>query len=150
MQIAEVYDVDVEILAELLRNCARNDDAARLRIGLKTCRDVYALAIDVIFLHDDVRSIQPHAKADALVRRHPRSIRGHRFLQRKGAARRISRSIEGCQETIAGILDDPSTKRRNTGVEDLRTQLHEPRVSVYLVRLHQSGIPNHVGCEDCR
>jgi hypothetical protein len=117
---------------------------------LETRRNVDALAIDVIFLHDDVRSVQAHAKADALVRGHPRSIRGHRFLQRKRATRRITRGVKGCQEAVAGILDDRPAKRRDTRVKDLRTQPHEPRVSVELVRLHQSGITNHIGCEDCR
>jgi hypothetical protein len=40
--------------------------------------------------------------------------------------------------------------RRNAWVEDFRTQLHKSRVCVLLMRLHQSGVSDYVGCKDSR
>jgi hypothetical protein len=86
MQIAKIDHVDLEIIAKgiiakLLRHGARNDNATRRRIGLKTCGNVDAVAIDVVFFQDDVRSIQPHTKADALISGQPRCMRSYCFLQ---------------------------------------------------------------------
>ena len=110
-QITKIDHVDVEIIAKLLGNCARYDDATRRRIGLKTRGDVDALAIDIIFFQNDVRSIQPHSKADALISGHPRSVRSYCFLERKSALRCISGGVESRQKAVACILDDCSVLR---------------------------------------
>ena len=155
MQIAEIDHVDAEIpvediAVELLGHGPRHDDPARRRIGLQTRGNVDPVAIDVVFFQDDVGRIQPHPETDPLIDRKPRGVCGYSRLQRKRTIRRVLRRIKGCEEAVAGVLDNSSVPLRHPRIENFGAQLLELEVGVLLMPLHQPAVSDYVGREDSR
>jgi hypothetical protein len=60
---------------------ARDADAARFGEPFEACRDVHAVAMDVIVLDDDVAEIDADAEPDLPILRHVPSALRHALLQ---------------------------------------------------------------------
>ena len=62
--LAEILEVDVEPVADLIAHRRGDADAARLGQRLEPRRDVHAVAEDVVVLDDDVAEIDADAELD--------------------------------------------------------------------------------------
>ena len=66
--LARIDELDAEILAHLIPDRRGNRNAARLRQRLQPCRDIDAIAQDVVALDDNVAEVDTDAEFDLLVR----------------------------------------------------------------------------------
>ena len=65
----EVVKDDVELAENLLVDLGGHDDATRFGNPLQPCRDVDAIAQNIVAVDDDVPEVNPDPELNALVRR---------------------------------------------------------------------------------
>jgi hypothetical protein len=85
---------------------ARDADAPRRRQRLQPCRDVDAIAVNVVAVGDHVAEIDPDAKAQAALLGKIEIAVGHRALDFGRTAHRVDDAGEFRQHAVAGGLDD--------------------------------------------
>src|SRR5688572_15428384 len=86
----------------------RDRDAAWPRDALKPCRDVHAVAEDVVILHDHVAEIDTDAKLDAPPLGHRSVALRHATLDFGGACDGVHDARKLNQHPVTGALDDTS------------------------------------------
>ena len=82
LDLAEIGHSQFQPVADLLRDVRADQNAARRRQRLETCRDVDAVAEEVVTLHDDIADIDSDAVIDSTVRRQIGVAFGHALLNR--------------------------------------------------------------------
>ena len=94
---------------------ARDHDATRRRFRFQPCRDVHAIAIEIIAIDDQVAEMQPDPKHDGGVFGLILIGVSHRLLELDGGAQRIHGAGKLDQRTVARQLDQPAAVARQTG-----------------------------------
>src|SRR5262249_28057843 len=103
---AQVLEREIELLVDLLVNRLRHADAARARDRLQSRRDVHAIAVDVVILHDHIAKVY----ADSGL--HPLGWRaagvGDRLgvLDRLRTAPRVDPAVELAEHGVTRRVDD--------------------------------------------
>jgi hypothetical protein len=83
----------------------------------QACRDVDAVAKDIVAVDDDVADVDPHPEHDLPFRSDARVAPDHAALDLDGAADRIHDAGEFHQHPIAGGLDDAAVVLGNAAVD---------------------------------
>jgi len=73
-----VLECKVQFVPRILLHSSRHTDAARERERLQPCRDIHAIAINVIFFNDNVAHVDAHAKLNPFILKHFGIARGPR------------------------------------------------------------------------
>ena len=108
MLLAEIREGDVEFRLDKIVGLLREADAAWRCQSLQADRQVDAVAVDVVLLDDDVAEVNADAKTQATVLRLV-SIAGVLLtLPRKGAGGGVDDALEGDEETVSRLLDQPA------------------------------------------
>src|SRR5215472_7452758 len=116
--------------------------------GFDPCRDVDAVAIEVVAFDDHIAEIDADAQFDAAVRCDTGVMLGHCLLHRDRTAHRIDDAGKFHQYAVAGGLDDAAMVLDDFRVDELMAQRFEALERAFLVRPHQPRIPRDVGGED--
>jgi hypothetical protein len=127
----------------------RDTDAAWLGDALKPCRNIYAVAKNVMWLDNHVADVDADPESYTLIFR----LRGckcrHSGLELQCSPNRFDSAGEHRQKSIAGILDDPTTmfgdrgrytvreERCQFGVRSLFIMVHQPRIAGYVSRQYR-------------
>jgi len=101
--LAHVFEGKREFVAHLVSHRPTYADATGLGQGLKSCRDIHAVAVDITAVPDDVADIDPHAEIDPAITRHIGISLGHLALHFDRATYRVDN---------AGELEEQAVSRR--------------------------------------
>ena len=148
--LAEILERDVEPVADLIADRARDADAAGLGELLQARGDVDAVAEDVVVLDDHVAEIDADAELD------PRA--GGTSALRRAMRRWISTAHCTASATLWNstsmpspvVLMMPALVLGDRRVDQLEPVRLEARERARLVGLHQPAVADHVGRQDRR
>ena len=115
--LAHVLEAEAQLVSHLVVDIARNQNAARLSERLQPCRDVDAVAIDIVAVADDVADINTDTELNAALGWHLGVTLGHTALDFDGAAHSIDNTDEFHQHPVAGGLDDPAAMFGDLGID---------------------------------
>src|SRR5262249_1828595 len=139
-----------ELVAHLVAHDATHADAPWLRQSFEACRDVDAIAVDVLVVDDDVAHVQPDAELDAPLRRHLGVALGHFPLDIDGTPAGVDDAGKLAEDAIARRLDDASAVFRDLRIDDCASQALERSQRAFLVQAHQPRIAHDISGEDGR
>ena len=103
--------------------------------------DVYAVAVEIIAIHQHVAEVDADARDDAL-------MPGH--LDRDGAAHRVQDTGELQQRAVADQLEDAPTMSGDRGVEGLGPETLQRGQRPGLVLRDHAGLSHDISREDRR
>ena len=104
--LAQVLEAEAQLVAHLIVDIARNQDAARLGECFQPRCHIDAIAVNIILIADDVADVDADAKFDATIRSHIGIAFGHAALDVDRVAHRVDDAHELHQHPIARGLDD--------------------------------------------
>ena len=93
----------------MIANGSRDADATRRTFGLKPCRHIHCVTMQISAVCNRVANVDPDAKAYGSIGRLVTVIVGHPLLHLHGAPYRPIDAVEHDQQGIAASLDDPTT-----------------------------------------
>jgi hypothetical protein len=134
-----------EPVAYLIAHDAAETDPARLCQPLQACRDIHAVAEDVMFLHDHVAKVDADPELDPLGGRDASIPFGHPPLHLDRTADGIHNARKLRQEAIAGVLYNPAPVLRDFRIDELCEMGFEPLVRPFLIHAHQARVARHIG-----
>src|SRR6516165_3563836 len=146
--LANVSELDRDFPANLFVGGSRNANATRFGDALKPCRNVDAIAKNVIAVDDDVADIDADAEADLLFC--DLTCLRHLALNGHGAVHRVYGAGELNKHPIAGRLDDTAFVFGNSGIDNLTAERLQRCQRAYLIDADQSGITRDISRQDCR
>jgi hypothetical protein len=114
--LAHVLETEGKLIAYLVVHYSRDAYAAWLGQRLETCRDVDAIAIDVVVIADDVADVDADAELDSPVRGHLRVALNHSALNIDCAAYCVDNADEFNQHAVARRLYDATAVLDNLRV----------------------------------
>jgi hypothetical protein len=123
----------------------RDAEAAGIRQGFQSGRDIYAVPEDVVVLDNDVAEIDPDPEPDPAALGHPGLAIDHCPLQVGGTADRVDDAPEFREHPVAGRLDDATGMLADLRVDERAAMRLEAFVRAFLVRAHQARIARHIG-----
>jgi hypothetical protein len=148
--LAQILKDKGQPVAHLIVNRIGDEHPAGIGQGFDPCRDVDAVAIEVVALDDHVAEIDADAQFDAVVRRDAGVPLGHRLLHLDRAAHCIDDARKFHQHAVAGGLDNAAAVLGDLRIDKLAAQRLEAFERPFLVRSHQPRIARHVGGDDRR
>ncbi len=116
---AEIDDRQVELALDLVEHRAGNADTAGIGERLEPSGDVYAVAVDVVAIHNDVAEVDPDPQFNPVARRHVLISTCEGSLDLERALGGIHRARELDQHAITGGFDDAAVVLGDTRVEHL-------------------------------
>jgi hypothetical protein len=105
--LPDVFQGIREPVADMVAHRARDADPAGFRYRLQPCRDVDAVAVNVVVIRNDISEIDPDTEGYVLVLGYRRIAVDHSALHLDGAAHRIDDARKFHQHAVAGSLNDP-------------------------------------------
>ena len=141
----DILEGEVEPALDALAHHVGDADPAGLGQPLQAGGDVDAVAENIVALDDDVAEVDADAVADADVLAPLRLPLGHRLLDPGGRGDRVDDAGELDQHPIARGLDDAAVVFGDCRVDHLVAVRPLARQGARLVRLHEPGVPDHVG-----
>ena len=129
---------------------ARDADTARFRQPLQPCRDIDAVAIDVVAVDDHVAEIDTDAENDALVLGDTGIAVDHRPLDLARAPDCIDDARKFHQHAVACGLDDAAVMLADLRIAKLAAMRPQASECPRLIRSHQPRIACDIGSEDRR
>jgi hypothetical protein len=149
--LAQIVEPEIEFVADLIVDDSRHTNPARFGNSLQSCRDIDAIAVDVVVLRDDdVAEIDADPEYDPLVFRGRDVALDHPALHRNGAGHGLNHAREFDEDAIAGRLDDPALVLGNLRVDQFATMSSEPREGASLVESHEAAVADDIGGENGR
>ena len=145
--LAEILEIVLHAVAQVIAHAARHADAARLGNSLQPCRDVDAVAENVAILDHHVADIDADAK------QHPALLGqrfvglGERLLDGNGSAHRVDDAREFGKHAVAGRAGDLAASVCNELVDDGAT-CRERGERALLIVMHEARIAHDVGGHD--
>jgi hypothetical protein len=103
--LADIGKLGLDLAPHLAKSVFGDADAARLGQAFEPCRDVDAIAKEIVAVEDHVAEIDPDAELDAAVGRIDGVAFRHRLLHRNGTAHRVDDAAE-LSPSVASGLDD--------------------------------------------
>ena len=108
----EIFECEIELLVDLLVDGFGNADATRRGDRLQSRRDVHAIAVDVVVLHDHIAEMDADPGLDSLAR-YPRHVdSGLRLLNLLCTSHGVDHTVELAEHGVARRVDDTSLVRR--------------------------------------
>jgi hypothetical protein len=146
--LAEILKGKGQAVAHLIMNGIGDEHPAGICQGFDPCRDVDAVAIEIVAVNDHVAEIDADAQLNAVVRRDAAVPVGHRLLHLDRATHRIDGAGKLHQQAVASGLDDAAMVLGDLWIEEFAAQRFEAFERALLIRPHQPRIPRHIGGED--
>jgi hypothetical protein len=122
----------------------RDADAAGLCDPFKPCRNVNAVAEDVVIVEDDVTDVNANAEFDPDIPRHTRVLTGHAALYLHRATRCIDGTGELSQHAVAGGLYDAASMQCDFGIDKRLPKRLELGERTFFVSAHQKAIAGNI------
>ncbi|MCK1640348.1 hypothetical protein IVA95_22745 [Bradyrhizobium sp. 157] len=126
--LACIFECKVQFAPHILLHSSRHTDATRERERLQPCRDVYAIAINVISFNDNVAHVDAHAKLNPFILKHFGIARGHTALNFDSATQRIHNTAELHQHAVAGVFNNPPVVFGDFGFDERAKMVLQPDV----------------------
>ena len=114
----------------------RNGNATRCANTFESCRDVNAIAVDIVAIDDHVAEIHADSKLDAPVIGGRRGALADLSLHLNRAGDGVHDARKFCKHAIAGKFDDATLVRRDLGVDQLAANLLQLRKRAGFVGAH--------------
>src|SRR4029453_9015918 len=106
LPLAQILEGQIQLVAHLIVHDLAYADPAGFGEAFEPCRNVDAIAVNIVAVDDDVAEVDAEAELDAMVRRHVRVASLHRVLDLDRALDGSDHAREFDQEAIASCLDD--------------------------------------------
>lgn len=145
---AEILEVERPLFHHLVAHHGADTYPAGLGHRLQPCRDIDAVAQDVVAVDDDVAEIDPDAELQPPPRLHVGVTLGNPGLDHIGAIDRIDDAGELGQQPIPCRVDDAATMAGNLGREHRLPMLFQTAHGAVLVLAHQSAVANDIRREN--
>jgi hypothetical protein len=149
LPLSHVFEVEGQ-LAHLAVRIAGEADALGLGQGFETHGDVYAVAVDVPLLADDVADVDADPKGYALLLPYVLLALGDPPLDCDRALYRVDGARELDQGAVAHQLDDSAVVRGDRRFDEILPQGFQTRVRPRLVGGHEARVPHNIGSENGR
>ena len=115
--LAEILEAEAQLVAYLIVDIARNQDAARVGECFQPRGHIDAIAVDIILIADDVADVDADTKFDATISRYIGIAFGHAALDVDRIAHRVDDTDEFHQHAVARGLDDTATVLDDFGID---------------------------------
>ena len=119
-QCAKFIKGKIEPILHMVPYRSRDADATGRTFGLKPCRYIYDIAMQISPVCDRIANVDSDTKADSPFRRLVAVIVGHLLLHLHGTAHRPVDAIEHDEQRIAAGLNNPSAMLLDCWVDNLR------------------------------
>ena len=134
--LAQIGELNPNLAANLIVGGRRYANAAGLCNAFKPCRNIYAVAKNVMRLDNHVADIDADAESNPSIFR----IGGREFfdagLKLCSGSNRFDRAWKRCQEPVAGILDDAAAVVGDRRRDTIREERCQSGVRGLLVLVH--------------
>jgi hypothetical protein len=147
---AYIFKGEIYLAANLALRIVRDADAAGLCDPFKPCRNINAVAKDVIVIEDDVTDVNTNAEFDPLQLRHRGILLSHTTLDLDGASGCIDGTSKLDKQTVAGRLNYPSAMRGDGGIDKGLSDDLEPGQHAFFVGTHQAAVSGNIRRQNCR
>ena len=107
--LAEVLEAEAQLIAHLIVDIARNQDAAWFGECFQPCCYIDAIAVDIILITDDVADVDPDTEFDATIESYLGIAFGHAALDVYRVAHSVDDTDEFHQHAVARGLNDTAT-----------------------------------------
>jgi len=111
---------------------------------LKSCRQIDAIAVSVLFLDYDFAQINTNAHVDAALIRKSFIASKHRTLQLYRAMHRVYNTAEFCEKAVPHQFEYAAVVSLNLWFKEFLSMRTETFERAVFVRAHQTAIADHV------
>jgi hypothetical protein len=139
---SEVLETKTRMPEQLLANGLGNTDPAWFRKSLEPRRNIYAVAVNVVFVDDDIAGIDPNAQLELLVVVGGRI--GQAMLDVDGAAHRFNGAVELHKEPVAFAADESTLISADRRFDQVFDTIAKAGMRTLLVDAHQAAVPDHI------
>ena len=148
--VAEIVEAEAQLVAHLVADHPRHQNAAGFRQTLQPRRDIDPVAIDVVAVHDHVADIDTDPEIDPRLRGNVGVSLQHAALDFDYTAHCVHDRGELDQHAIPGGLDDATAVLGDLGIDQRLAVAFEPRERAFLVGGHQPRVARDVRRHDRR
>ena len=146
--LTKIVELEIDLAVYLAIETVRNADPTGLGQGLESCRDVYAVAIDVVALDDHVAQIDANTQYDPGFLGQMIVGCGQGRLQFGGTAYGTDSAGKLDENAIAHDLHDPTFVGGHERCQDFGALFPEGRYRPVFICLHQTAVADDVGQND--
>ena len=119
LPLAQILEDQIQLVAHLIAHDFAYADPTGFGQAFEPCRDVDAIAINIVAVYDNVAEVDADAELDAMVRRHIHIAVLYRALDLDRALDGFDHAREFDQEAIASCLDDTALVLGDLRVDEL-------------------------------
>src|ERR1700693_3471038 len=98
---------------------SRDADSTRRALGLKSCRHIHCVPVEVSAIGYRVAKVDADPKPNGAIRRSVSIMNGDLLLHLHSTAHRAVDAVEYDEQGIAPSLDDPAAMLINRGIDHL-------------------------------
>jgi hypothetical protein len=144
----KIIKTDVKLSSDVLKDCARNDHGTWLSQPFQPRRDVHAVPVHIIVLHDYVAEVDANAKLDTATLWSVRIPLRHVLLERDGTTDGIYNAGKLGQQPVTRCLDHPAPALGDARLDQLGKVGSQGGERTFLVLAHQPRVARNIGGED--
>src|SRR5262245_49389308 len=145
---AKIVEANFNFAPYLIIDAARNADAARIGQRLKSRRDVYAIAIEVAPLNDDIAQIDADTQQNGALLGQTIIRLSELLLKVEGASNGLDRTSKFNQNAVPHNLHKTAVVMRYRRRQYVMPARLESGKGARLVQLHETTISDNVGHQD--
>ena len=123
---AKLLEREIEPVMHMVAHRSRDADTTRRTFGLKPCRDIHRVAMQVGSVGNRVANVDADAKADGSIRRLVAVVDWNLLLHLHGTAHRPVDAVEHDEQGIAAGLDDPAAMLLDRRVDQVAAESAQP------------------------
>jgi hypothetical protein len=138
----------MQLVPRLIIGGSGEEDAARIADPFQPCRDVDAVAVEIVARDDHVAEIDADAENDAGVFRLIAAFLLDNLADPDGAGHRIDDAGKHHQQPVPHQLDDAAAIFLDRRLDMLAEKGLQTRQRAGLIQAHHATIPHYVGSED--
>jgi hypothetical protein len=117
LPLAKIFEGQIQLVAHLIVHHSAHTDPIGFGEGFEPCRNVDAIAENIVAVDNNVPEVDADAELDAMVRRHALIAILHRVLNLDCALDGFDHAREFDQKAIARCLDDAALVLSNLWVD---------------------------------
>jgi hypothetical protein len=123
-------------------------DIFRRALGLKSCGDIYHVAVQISPIGDRIANGDPDTKAHGAIRLLVSVVDRDVVLDRDRAVHRTVDAVEGDEQRIPAGLHHPAAMFGNGGVDDSAAEAPETMEGSRVVQLDEAAVTDHICIQD--
>ena len=148
MKFTQVVKLEFAQIGDYSQKGRRHHNAARGSDRLQACRDIDAMAVDIVQIKDDRLPMNADAKGYAALGRLQGFKPGDFTLQLGGTAKGIERALQHRDEAVAGVLHNLASSTDQGRIDDAHAKSPIATMRLDLSSFHKSGIADDVRHQD--